>query len=108
MRKHLVTSVGAPQMELWCRPHEGHMETPSELGQDKLCRAHKGHGALEIRRLDWASSGLTDIHHQGLCPGRKDVHHGDHERKRPRRRRSFTPEFKAGIVERCRWLSQSN
>ena len=27
---------------------------------------------------DWASSGLTDIHHQGFCPGRKDVHHGDH------------------------------
>jgi hypothetical protein len=26
----------------------------------------------------WASSGLTDIHHQGLRPGRKDVHHGDH------------------------------
>jgi hypothetical protein len=26
----------------------------------------------------WASSGLTDIHHQGFCPGRKDVHHGDH------------------------------
>ena len=24
------------------------------------------------------------------------------ERKQPRRRRSFTPEFKAGIVERCR------
>ena len=23
-------------------------------------------------------------------------------RKQPRRRRSFTPEFKAGIVERCR------
>jgi transposase len=50
----------------------------------------------------WASSGLTDIHHQGFCPGRKDVHHGDQERKQPRRRRSFTPEFKAEIVERCR------
>ena len=24
------------------------------------------------------------------------------ERKQPRRRRSFTPEFKAEIVERCR------
>jgi transposase len=24
------------------------------------------------------------------------------ERKKPRRRRSFTPEFKAEIVERCR------
>jgi transposase len=24
------------------------------------------------------------------------------ERKQPRRRRSFTPEFKAGVVERCR------
>jgi transposase len=24
------------------------------------------------------------------------------ERKQPRRRRPFTPEFKAGIVERCR------
>jgi hypothetical protein len=25
----------------------------------------------------WASSGLTDIHHQGHSPG-KDVHYGDH------------------------------
>jgi transposase len=50
----------------------------------------------------WASSGLTDIHHQGFCPGRKDVHHGDHGAEAPWRRRSFTPEFKAEIVERCR------
>ena len=36
--------------------------------------------AREQRRVNvvWASSGLTDIHHQGLPPGRKDVHHGDH------------------------------
>jgi transposase-like protein len=27
----------------------------------------------------WASSGLTDIHHQELRLGRKDVHHRDHE-----------------------------
>jgi transposase InsO family protein len=34
--------------------------------------------ARDLIQRDWASSGLTDIHHQGLCPGRKDVHHRDH------------------------------
>jgi transposase len=43
---------------------------------------------------------LTDIQHQGCCPG-EDVHHGDHGAKQPRARRSFTPEFKAEIVELC-------
>ena len=32
---------------------------------------------------------------------RKDVHHGEHGKKKPRPRRSFTPEFKAEIVELC-------
>ena len=31
----------------------------------------------EAHRHAWASSGLTDIHHQGHRPG-KDVHNGDH------------------------------
>jgi hypothetical protein len=45
----------------------------------------------------WASPALTDIHHQGFVPGRMSDHeeHG----KKPRRRRLFTPEFKAEIVE---------
>src|SRR5665213_2760284 len=34
-------------------------------------------GARRVRNEDWASSGLTDIHHQGHRPG-KDVHNGDH------------------------------
>ena len=43
---------------------------------------------------------MTDIHHQGRCPG-EDVHHGHHGTQAPRARRSFTPEFKAEIVELC-------
>ncbi|TDW76273.1 transposase [Kribbella pratensis] len=35
-----------------------------------------------------------------MCSG-KDVHHGVHGKKKPRPRRSFTPEFKAEIVELC-------
>jgi len=49
----------------------------------------------------WASSGLTDIHHQGQCPG-KDVQNGDDGEEKQRPRRSFTPEFKAEVVELCR------
>jgi transposase len=41
---------------------------------------------------------LTDIHHQGLCPG-EDVLM-ENRAKRPRR--TFTPEFKAEVVELCR------
>jgi transposase len=41
---------------------------------------------------------LTDIHHLGLCPG-EDVLMVNRE-KRPRR--TFTPEFKAEVVELCR------
>ncbi|MBT2368894.1 transposase [Streptomyces sp. ISL-10] len=38
----------------------------------------------------------------GVLP-RKDVHHGEHgKKKKPRPRRSFTPEFKSEIVELCR------
>jgi transposase len=43
---------------------------------------------------------LTDIHLQGFVPGRMSDH-GEHGEK-PRCRRSFTAEFKAEIVERCR------
>ena len=32
---------------------------------------------------------------------RKDVHHGEHGEEASRPRRSFTPEFKAEIVELC-------
>ena len=42
---------------------------------------------------------MTDIHHQGFCPERMSDH-GKHGKK-PRRRRAFTPEFKAEIVELC-------
>jgi len=49
---------------------------------------------------NWASSGLTDIHHQGHSP-RKDVQNGDMEKRKTRPRRSFTPEFKAEIVGLC-------
>jgi transposase len=41
---------------------------------------------------------LTDIHHQGFV--RRDVRSWSIGKK-PRRRRSFTPEFKAEIVELC-------
>ncbi|MEV4807872.1 transposase [Nonomuraea sp. NPDC049421] len=37
----------------------------------------------------------------GVRP-RQAVHDGEHEKKKPRPRRSFTPEFKAEIVELCR------
>jgi transposase len=40
---------------------------------------------------------VTDIRDQGRWP-REDAHHGDLARKKPRARRSFTPEFKADIV----------
>ncbi|WP_373431095.1 transposase [Streptomyces canus] len=33
---------------------------------------------------------------------RKDGHHGEDGKKKPRPHRSFTPEFKAAIVELCR------
>src|SRR5258708_8667360 len=50
------------------------------------------------RRARRARPALTDIHHQGFapegCPTMESM-----GRKRPRRRRSFTPEFKAEIVE---------
>ena len=54
-----------------------------------------------LRREVWASSGLTDIQHQGHGPG-KDVQNGDHGEEEAASRRSFTPEFKAEIVELCR------
>ena len=44
---------------------------------------------------------FTDIHDQGCCPG-EDAHHGDHGAEEAAPPRSFTPEFKAEIVERCR------
>jgi hypothetical protein len=34
-------------------------------------------GAYEAGETEWASTGLTDIHHQGQGPG-KDVQNGDH------------------------------
>ena len=49
----------------------------------------------------WAWHGLTDIPHQ-VQSTREDAHMETMERKRPRPRRSFTPEFKAEIVEHCR------
>jgi len=61
----------------------------------------EGRRRLRWQLRVWASSGLTDIHHQGHGPG-KDVQNGDHGTEEPRPRRSFTPEFKAEIVERCR------
>jgi hypothetical protein len=50
----------------------------------------------------WASSGLTDIHHPGSAPEERMPIMQTMERKKPRRRRSFTPEFKAEIVGRRR------
>jgi hypothetical protein len=43
---------------------------------------------------------LTDTDDQE-CDSWEDVHHGGLERSKPRARRSFTPEFKAEIVELC-------
>ncbi len=51
-------------------------------------------------RRSWGSTGFTDIHHQGAAPERMLIMETV-ERKKPRPRRSFTPEFKADIVERC-------
>ena len=42
---------------------------------------------------------MTDIHHQGFIPGRMSDH--GRQGKKPRRRRAFTAEFKAEIVELC-------
>ena len=42
---------------------------------------------------------LTDIHHQGFVPEGCPIM--ESMGKKPRRRRSFTPEFKAEIVELC-------
>ena len=49
--------------------------------------------------VTWAWPALTDTHHQGGtpegCPTMESMG------KKPRDRRSFTPEFKAEIVELC-------
>jgi hypothetical protein len=37
----------------------------------------EGMAGQQLRMRMWASSGLTDIHHQGHSPG-KDVQNGDH------------------------------
>jgi transposase len=42
---------------------------------------------------------LTDIHHQGFVPEGCPIM--ESMGKKPRRRRSFTREFKAEIVELC-------
>ena len=58
-------------------------------------------GVPDVGAALWASTGLTDIHHQGQGP-RKDVQNGDHgEEEAAVRVGSFTPEFKAEIVELC-------
>lgn len=41
---------------------------------------------------------MTDIRDQGFCPGRMPIMESM-GKKKPRPRRSFTPEFKAEIVE---------
>ena len=78
---------------------------PVKRPQDKSEEARFGVRAIGLasfaKKEIWASTGLTDIHHQGHSPG-KDVQNGDMERKKQRPRRSFTPEFKAEIVELCR------
>ena len=48
---------------------------------------------------DWASTGLTDIHHRAHTAPKRMSNMETMERKEPRPRRSFTPEFKAEIVE---------
>src|SRR5579875_2518885 len=53
------------------------------------------------RRHDWGWRGLTDTFDQGARP-REVVHHGDHGgTKDAATTGSFTPEFKAEIVELC-------
>jgi hypothetical protein len=42
------------------------------------------------------STALADFHHQGFVPEGCPI-----IEKKPRRRRSFTPQFKAEIVELC-------
>ena len=49
--------------------------------------------------LQLSLTSLTDIHHQGFSLGRMSDH-GEHGEE-PRRRRAFTAEFKAEIVELC-------
>src|SRR5450755_351508 len=56
-----------------------------------------GHGYREPHVIVQAAA---DIHHQGLALERMSDH-GEHGKK-PRRRRSFTREFKAEIVGLCR------
>jgi len=51
--------------------------------------------------LVWASTGLTDIHHQGQSPG-EDVQNGDHGTEEAPSSSVVHPgEFKAEIVELC-------
>jgi transposase len=45
---------------------------------------------------------LPDTWDQGLRPRREDVHHGERGEEEAAPSRSFTPEFKAEIVELCR------
>ena len=45
---------------------------------------------------------MTDTIHQGFIPGEvSEIMSSMGERKKPRPRRAFTPEFKAEIVELC-------
>jgi transposase len=89
-------------------PHNAAMSVGSyESGYDHSVVAQWPSGATPHRSmasdraaLTWAWPALTDIHHQGFAPGRMSDH-GEHGRKKPRRRRSFAPEFKAEIVELC-------
>jgi transposase len=57
-------------------------------------------GTAPSGTMGWGWHGLTDIHQVGNGPG-KDVQNGDCGKKKSRARRSFPPEFKAEIVERC-------
>jgi transposase len=52
--------------------------------------------------VPWACPGLTDIQDQGTWSLREDVHHhGERGKEAGTARRSFTPEFKAEIIELC-------
>ncbi len=75
-------------------------EGPNLLTSDALGRSGPGDPTPTVVWRDWASTGLTDIHHQGMAPERISKME-TMERKKPRPRRSFTPEFKAEIVELC-------
>src|ERR1017187_8741469 len=65
-----------------CHGRNDARATTGPLGTTRSGWTRPSNGEAPGDQQDWASSGLTDIHHQGHSPG-MDVQHGDHGEKEP-------------------------